>query len=163
MLWIYHVDFLSLLVKTLRLKRVFNPITGLDSSVLKNYYIPGLLGLNILQYLLLLVIAISMERVFLSLKGSEGGRGVKEKCGGFVDVLAKDDNGVDEVTNTSSNVAMNTQSEILSGHTINVDANVETTSLRSYPPLPTMGSTLVATSAGNAPGKSSYANVVGKL
>ncbi|GJV53150.1 hypothetical protein Tco_1448891, partial [Tanacetum coccineum] len=50
-----------------------------------------------------------MERVFLSPKGSGGGRGVKEKIGGSVDVSAKVNNGVDEGTTTSSNLAMNTQ------------------------------------------------------
>ncbi|GKA44567.1 hypothetical protein Tco_0737291 [Tanacetum coccineum] len=126
-----------------------------------NCSIRGLLGLKFIA--ISFAIGCCMERGFLSLKGSDGGRGVKVKRGGSFDVSAKDDNGIHEGTNTSSNVATNTQSDvILSGHTVNVDANVETTSLRSYPPLPAMGSTLVATSASNAPGKSSYANVAGK-
>ncbi|GJZ64868.1 hypothetical protein Tco_0621564, partial [Tanacetum coccineum] len=62
---------------------------------------------------------VCMERGFLSPKGSGGGRGVKEKIGGSVDVSTKVNNGVDEGTTTSSNVAMNTQNP-----TANADANV---------------------------------------
>ncbi|GJS49561.1 zf-CCHC domain-containing protein [Tanacetum coccineum] len=50
-----------------------------------------------------------MERGFLSSKGNGGGRGVKEKSGGSIDVSAKVNNGLDDGTTTSSNVAMNKQ------------------------------------------------------
>ncbi|GKF49766.1 hypothetical protein Tco_0143017, partial [Tanacetum coccineum] len=49
-----------------------------------------------------------MERGFLSSKGCGGGRGVKEKSGGSIDVSVKVNNEVDEGTTTSSNVATNT-------------------------------------------------------
>ncbi|GJS47822.1 retrovirus-related pol polyprotein from transposon TNT 1-94 [Tanacetum coccineum] len=51
---------------------------------------------------------VSMERGFLSSKGSRGGRGVKEKSGGSINVSAKVNNEVDEGTTTSSNVVTNT-------------------------------------------------------
>ncbi|GKB41618.1 hypothetical protein Tco_0886560, partial [Tanacetum coccineum] len=50
-----------------------------------------------------------MEKGLLSSNRNRGGRGVKEKSGGSIDVSAKVNNGVDEGTTTSSNVAMNTQ------------------------------------------------------
>ncbi|GKE34127.1 retrotransposon protein, putative, ty1-copia subclass, partial [Tanacetum coccineum] len=109
--------------------------------------------------------------------------GVKEKSRGSIDVSAKVNNGVDEGTNTSSNVATNTHVALESDGTLNdvtpvfaviegvtpsvVDMDVEkeklssledTAILGSFPPLPTQ----VTTSAGNAPGKFSYANVTGK-
>ncbi|GKC27344.1 hypothetical protein Tco_1034638 [Tanacetum coccineum] len=53
-----------------------------------------------------------MERGFLSLKGSGGGRGVKEKSRGSINVSAEVKNGVDEGMTTSSNVATNTQGSV---------------------------------------------------
>ncbi|GJS45967.1 reverse transcriptase domain-containing protein [Tanacetum coccineum] len=49
-----------------------------------------------------------MESGFLSLKESGGGKGVKEKSGGSIDVLAKLNTRVDEGTTNSSNVVTNT-------------------------------------------------------
>ncbi|GJQ93565.1 hypothetical protein Tco_0004704 [Tanacetum coccineum] len=111
-----------------------------------------------------------MERGFLSQKGSGGGRGVKEK------------NLNRNKANTSSGIGVSTESD----DTINedtpvgvasvvqecvtpsvVDMTVEkekqsslnnTTVMGSFPPLSTLGTT----TASNAPGKSSYANITGK-
>ncbi|GJW90832.1 hypothetical protein Tco_0168385 [Tanacetum coccineum] len=88
-----------------------------------------------------------MERGFLSQKGSGGGTGVKEKN---KDVAAKD--GVSPSV-TDEPVVKEKQTSL-------VDTNipdVENTDSRSYPPLPTQGST----PSGNTPGMSSYANVTG--
>ncbi|GJV51616.1 reverse transcriptase domain-containing protein [Tanacetum coccineum] len=110
-----------------------------------------------------------MERGFLSQKGSRGGRGVKEK--------SLNTNSM----NTSRGMGVSTKS----GDTMNEDAlvggapaikegltpsvvalmmekdklsYVEDTTIGSFPPLSTQGTT----TAGNAPGKSSYANVTCK-
>ncbi|GJU81827.1 hypothetical protein Tco_1284192, partial [Tanacetum coccineum] len=93
-----------------------------------------------------------MERGFLSQKGSGVGRGVKEK-----DLRNK--------KNTSLGIGV---SAVQEGVTLSVvDMTVEmgkqnslddTTVPESFPPL----STPVTTTAGNAPGKSSYANITGK-
>ncbi|GJT07122.1 hypothetical protein Tco_0841584 [Tanacetum coccineum] len=111
-----------------------------------------------------------MERGFLSQKGSGGGRGVKEK------------NLNRNKTNTTSGIGLCTESD----GTMNEDTSVvvafavkevvtpsmvdmtvekekqssleDTTGLGSFPPLSTQGTTM----AGNAPGKYSYANVMGK-
>ncbi|GKD32011.1 hypothetical protein Tco_1242789 [Tanacetum coccineum] len=53
-----------------------------------------------------------MERGFLSSKGCGGGRGVKEKSRGSINVSAEVKNGVDEGMTTSSNVATNTQGSV---------------------------------------------------
>ncbi|GKD82511.1 hypothetical protein Tco_1349350 [Tanacetum coccineum] len=76
-----------------------------------------------------------MEHGFLSQKGSGRGRSVKEK----------DEENVPHV------VDMTMEKDKLS-------SLEDTTVLRSFPPVHTQ----VTTSAGNAPGKSSYANVTGK-
>nr|GEV65848.1 hypothetical protein [Tanacetum cinerariifolium] len=89
-----------------------------------------------------------MERGFLSQKGSGGGRGVKEKN---KDVAAKD--GVSPSV-TVEPVVKKKQSSLVDTSIL----DVENTDLRSYPPLPTQGST----PTGNSPGKSSYANITGK-
>ncbi|GJU68848.1 hypothetical protein Tco_1255107 [Tanacetum coccineum] len=106
-----------------------------------------------------------MERGFLSQQGSGMGRGVKEK------------NVNGNKMNTSSGIGVSTESD----NTMNEDTPVgvtsavqecvtpsiekekqssleDTTDLGSFPPLPTH----VITSAGNAPGKPSYANAAGK-
>ncbi|GKC71511.1 reverse transcriptase [Tanacetum coccineum] len=87
-----------------------------------------------------------MERGFMSQKGSGGGRGVKEKD------LNRNKK------NTSSSIGMSMDSE----DTMNDDTPICVASTvqegESFPPL----STPVITTAGNAPGKSSYANVTGK-
>ncbi|GKC39089.1 RNA-directed DNA polymerase, eukaryota, reverse transcriptase zinc-binding domain protein, partial [Tanacetum coccineum] len=68
-----------------------------------------LIGLLIVSWSIVHVLLyVSMERGFLSLKGSRGGRGVKEKSEGSIDVSAKVNNEVDEGTTTSSNVVTNT-------------------------------------------------------
>ncbi|GJW09843.1 beta-caryophyllene synthase [Tanacetum coccineum] len=89
-----------------------------------------------------------MESGFLSQKGSGGGRGVKEKSG--VEPFAP------SVTVASGNVAM--EVELPTVVKEKQCSRVNTTGLGSYPPL----STPVSTTAGNAPGKSSYANITGK-
>nr|GEX64798.1 hypothetical protein [Tanacetum cinerariifolium] len=85
-----------------------------------------------------------MERGFLSQKGSGGGRDVKEKQ--YVGVASA----VTEVV-TPSVVDMMVEKQKIS--------SLEDTIVpESFPSL----TTLVTTTAGNAPGKSSYANITGK-
>ncbi|GJV09272.1 cytokinin dehydrogenase 3-like protein [Tanacetum coccineum] len=111
-----------------------------------------------------------MERGFLSQKGSERGRGVKEKdlnrnkkitssgIGMFTD--SEDTTNDDSPTGVASVVRKGVTPSV-------VDMTVEmakqnslddTTVLGSFPPL----STSISTTAGNAPGKSSYANITSK-
>ncbi|GJZ53778.1 beta-caryophyllene synthase [Tanacetum coccineum] len=122
-----------------------------------------------------------MEQGFLSQKGSGGGRGVKEKNLNVDSSMHEGDSSVttlvsakmnDEGTKVSVDATKTLSDVNSSGPTahivaINVTVNmamkkqsslVDTTSLASYPPLPKQ----VSTSAGNAYGKSSYANVIGK-
>ncbi|GKD09477.1 cytokinin dehydrogenase 3-like protein [Tanacetum coccineum] len=94
-----------------------------------------------------------MGRGFLSQKGSGGARGVKEKN---KDVAAKD--GVSPFV-TNETVVKEKQSSLVDT-TVEMDklsSLDDTIVLGSFPPL----STPVTTTAGNAPGKSSYANVTG--
>ncbi|GJT82270.1 hypothetical protein Tco_1056612 [Tanacetum coccineum] len=96
-----------------------------------------------------------MERSFLSQKGSGGARGVKEKN---KDVAAKD--GVPPFV--TDETAVKEKQSSLVDTTVEMDklsSLDDTTVLGSFPPL----STPVTTTAGNAPSKSSYANVTGKL
>nr|GEV15261.1 hypothetical protein [Tanacetum cinerariifolium] len=74
-----------------------------------------------------------MKRGFLSQKGSEGGRWVKEEDLNASNIEIVKDGSVPSVT-------------------------VRNTGVGSYPPLPTQGTT----PASNTPGKSSYANVMGE-
>ncbi|GJY31853.1 hypothetical protein Tco_0415348 [Tanacetum coccineum] len=86
-----------------------------------------------------------MERGFLSQKGSRVRRGVKEKD------LNRNKK------NTSLGIGVSTDSE----DTMNDDSPNGVASVvrkESFPPL----STPVSTTAGNAPGKSSYANITSK-
>ncbi|GJZ53862.1 zinc finger, CCHC-type containing protein [Tanacetum coccineum] len=102
-----------------------------------------------------------MERGFLSEKGSGRGRGVKEKRANTVGIglFTASDGTLNEVTPVSavkegvapSVVDMTVEMKKLS-------SLEDTTVLGSFPPL----STPVTTSAGNAPGKSSYVNVTGE-
>ncbi|GKC84700.1 retrotransposon protein, putative, ty1-copia subclass [Tanacetum coccineum] len=101
-----------------------------------------------------------MERGFLSEKGSGRGRGVKEKRANTVGIglFTASNDTLNEVPVSAVNegvtpsvVDMNVEKEKLS-------SLEDTTVLGSFPPLPTP----VTTSAGNAPGKSSYDNVTGK-
>ncbi|GJV68906.1 retrotransposon protein, putative, ty1-copia subclass [Tanacetum coccineum] len=86
-----------------------------------------------------------MERGFLSQEGSRGGRGIKEKNVNALNLEVVKDGAVPSV------VDMMVEMEKLS-------SLEDTTVLGSFPLL----STLVTTTAGNAPGKSSYDNVTGK-
>nr|GEU70708.1 putative reverse transcriptase domain-containing protein [Tanacetum cinerariifolium] len=115
--------------------------------------------------------ACGMKCGFLSQKGSGGGRGVKEK-----DLNRNKKNtalGIDMSTDSKDNINDDTligvASAVREGVTpLVVDMMVEmgkqnslhaTTVQGSFPPL----STSVSSTAGNAPGKSSYANITGKL
>ncbi|GKC71048.1 retrotransposon protein, putative, ty1-copia subclass [Tanacetum coccineum] len=94
-----------------------------------------------------------MERGFLSQIGSRGGRGVKEKSG--VEPFAP------FVTVASGNAAIKVELPTVVDETVVKEkqcSGVNTIGLGSYPPLPTQATS----SAGNTPGKSSYANVTGK-
>ncbi|GJR05506.1 retrotransposon protein, putative, ty1-copia subclass [Tanacetum coccineum] len=107
-----------------------------------------------------------MERAFLSQKGSKGGRGVKEKSINKnkmniagIGLFTTSDDTLNEVTPVS--VVKEVETPYVVNRTVEKEklSSVEdTTVLGSFPPL----STPVTTSAGNAPGKSSYANVTGK-
>ncbi|GKA43347.1 retrovirus-related pol polyprotein from transposon TNT 1-94, partial [Tanacetum coccineum] len=85
----------------------------------------------------LYAVSKDIEHSFLSQKRSEGGRGVKEKD------LNRNKK------NTSSGIGVSTDSE---------DTMNDNTPVEYFPPL----STLVTTTAGNALGKSLYANITGK-
>ncbi|GJW13491.1 hypothetical protein Tco_0017624 [Tanacetum coccineum] len=94
-----------------------------------------------------------MERSFLSQKGSGGKRDVKEKSG--IKPFAP------SITVASGNAEMKVELPTVVDETVVKEKQcfrVNTTGLGSYPPLPTQA----ISSAGNAPGKSSYANVTGK-
>ncbi|GKC03657.1 kinase-like domain, phloem protein 2-like protein [Tanacetum coccineum] len=111
-----------------------------------------------------------MERGFLSQKRSGGGRGVKEKS--LNSNLMNNSSGI--CVSTESDDTMNEDTPVGVASAVNegvtpsvVDMTVEmekissledTTVLRSFPPLLTP----VTTTVGNAPGKSSYANVTSK-
>ncbi|GJS01145.1 nucleotide-diphospho-sugar transferase [Tanacetum coccineum] len=82
-----------------------------------------------------------MEHSFLSQKGSGGGRGVKEKHSLMAD---KERSGVETSANKD-------------GVAPSVMAADVTIVMGSFPPLSTLGTT----TAGNAPGKSSYDNITG--
>ncbi|GJT93272.1 retrotransposon protein, putative, ty1-copia subclass [Tanacetum coccineum] len=101
-----------------------------------------------------------MERGFLSQKGSGVGRDVKEKQASNTTTLSNDTMNDDTLVGVASAVKEGVTPSM-------VDMTVEmeklsslddTTVLGSFPPL----SMPVTTTAGNAPGKSSYANDTGK-
>ncbi|GJT95865.1 hypothetical protein Tco_1091383 [Tanacetum coccineum] len=102
-----------------------------------------------------------MELVFLSQKGSEVGRGVKESITNASNLEGVKDGVVPSVTIAHGNtqkdlnddpVAMEVQSLLVD------QTNAVIMGGGSYPPLPTQGTT----SARNTLGKSSYANVIGE-
>ncbi|GJW44540.1 hypothetical protein Tco_0073339 [Tanacetum coccineum] len=98
---------------------------------------------------------IIMERGFLSQKGGVGGRGVKEKQQRSTNIAEKD------MVVVSSPAAMEVESPSVVEETVEkekLSPVVNTSNMGSYPPLPTQETS----SAGNALGKSSYANVTGK-
>ncbi|GKC35308.1 hypothetical protein Tco_1047692 [Tanacetum coccineum] len=104
---------------------------------------------------------MGIECGFLSQKGSRGGRGVKEKNENVSNIEAVKDGAVPSVTVSSRS----THEENVGPSVVDMMVEMEklssledTTVLGSFPPL----STPVTTLAGNAPGKSSYANVTGK-
>ncbi|GJS39860.1 late embryogenesis abundant protein, LEA-14 [Tanacetum coccineum] len=101
-----------------------------------------------------------MERGFLSQKGSGVRRGVKEKKSSNTTTLSNDTMNDDTSVGVASAVK-----EGVTPFVIDMMAEMEklsylddTTILGSFPPL----SMPVTTMAGNAPGKSPYANVTGK-
>ncbi|GJW25166.1 retrovirus-related pol polyprotein from transposon TNT 1-94 [Tanacetum coccineum] len=108
------------------------------------------------------------ERGFLSQKGGGGRRGVKEKNG--VAPSIKENNGVSTKSDDTMNedTLVGVASVVLEGVIPSmVDMTVETeklsslndtTVMGSFPPLYMLGTTM----AGNAPGKSLYANITGK-
>ncbi|GJU02367.1 cytokinin dehydrogenase 3-like protein [Tanacetum coccineum] len=109
-----------------------------------------------------------MERSFLSQKGSRGGRGVKEKDANVVNPKVVKDGVVPSVNVASGNTQVKNMGQVSTGPSLPtvVDLMMEkdklsfledTTVLESFPPLSTP-----VTTAGNAPGKSSYANITGK-
>ncbi|GJY15220.1 hypothetical protein Tco_0385642 [Tanacetum coccineum] len=97
-----------------------------------------------------------MERGFLSQKGSDEGRGVKEKSSNISNIEVVKDGGVPSVL-VDSGIAEN-EVELRTVVKEKQCPVVNITSLGSYPPLPTQATS----SAGNAPGKCSYANITCK-
>ncbi|GJS20883.1 zinc finger, CCHC-type containing protein [Tanacetum coccineum] len=107
------------------------------------------------------VLFVGIECGFLSQKGSGGGRGVKEKNVNVSNIEVVKDGAIPSVTVSSRS----THEENVGLSIVDMMVEMEklssledTTVLGSFPPL----STPVTTSAGNAPGKSSYANVTDK-
>ncbi|GJU70409.1 hypothetical protein Tco_1256668 [Tanacetum coccineum] len=109
-----------------------------------------------------------MERGFLSQKGSGGGRGVKEKRSNVSNIEVVMESVVPSVTSDSRNAAMEVESPYVVEKTVEkeklspvekdkLSSLADTTIPEPFPPLSTPVST-----AGNAPGKSSYANITGK-
>nr|GEU37801.1 hypothetical protein [Tanacetum cinerariifolium] len=105
-----------------------------------------------------------MERGFLSQKGSEG-RGVKEKIingnktnTAGIGLFTALDGILNEVTPVSVNEGVTPSVVDMTVEMENISSLEDTTILGSFQPL----STSVTTTAGNSPGKSSYANVTGK-
>ncbi|GJR27162.1 hypothetical protein Tco_1103394 [Tanacetum coccineum] len=84
-----------------------------------------------------------MKHGFLSQKGSGGGRGVKEKIG---------------VASAIQECVIPSVADMMVEKEKQSSLD-DTTVIGSFPPLSTLG----ATTIGNAPGKSSYANITGKL
>nr|GEW18173.1 hypothetical protein [Tanacetum cinerariifolium] len=127
--------------------------------------VPGPVGPHLMFKV---VVGGGMKRSFLSQKASGVGRGVKDKSLN----MRKMDTGIGLFTasdGTCNDVGLFVdKSTVMEGVTPSmIDMTVEkdklssledTTVLGSFPPLPT----LVTTSAGNALGKSSYANIIGK-
>ncbi|GKD32978.1 zinc finger, CCHC-type containing protein [Tanacetum coccineum] len=111
-----------------------------------------------------------MKHGFLSQKGSGGGRGVKEKSLNRnsmntslgIGVFTKSDDTMNEDTPIGVASAVKedvTQSVVgMMAEKEKISSLEDTTVPESFPPL----TTLVTTMAGNAPGKSSYANITGK-
>ncbi|GJT76812.1 retrotransposon protein, putative, ty1-copia subclass [Tanacetum coccineum] len=97
-----------------------------------------------------------MERGFLS----SGGRGDKQKKGAnTVNSLTNKENKDDDLAKDRVNEAMTSNFSTHHASANEEDnVNVGTVNIGSHPPLPTHETI----SAGNAPGKSSYANVTGK-
>ncbi|GKB81383.1 zinc finger, CCHC-type containing protein [Tanacetum coccineum] len=126
---------------------------------------------NALRHLMCkVVVGGVMERGFLSQKGSGGGRGVKEKSLNRKSMNTSSGIGV----STESDDTMNEDTPIVVASTVKegvtpsvVDMMVEKEKISSLEDItvPESFSTLttpVTTTAGNAPGKSSYANITGK-
>ncbi|GJU09874.1 hypothetical protein Tco_1132270 [Tanacetum coccineum] len=102
-----------------------------------------------------------MKHGFLIQKGSGGQRGVKEKRSNVSNIEVVKDGAVPSVTGDFGNAAMEVESPSVVEETVEkekLSPVVNTSDLGSYPPLPTQETTL----AGNAPDKSSYANVTSK-
>ncbi|GKA77120.1 hypothetical protein Tco_0783581 [Tanacetum coccineum] len=109
-----------------------------------------------------------MEHGFLSQKGSGGGRGVKEKDANIANLEVAKDGVVPSVTVASGNTQVENMGQMSTGSSLPtvVDLMMEkdklssledTTVPESFPPISTP-----VTTAGNAPGKSSYANITDK-
>ncbi|GKA83940.1 hypothetical protein Tco_0805535 [Tanacetum coccineum] len=101
-----------------------------------------------------------MKRGFLSQKESGSGRGVKEKDNVVSNIEVVKDGVVPYVTVDYGSGAKEVVSPSVVDETMTKEkkSSLVDTTLRSYPPSPTQGTT----TAGNTPGKSSYANVTGK-
>ncbi|GJZ67277.1 retrotransposon protein, putative, ty1-copia subclass [Tanacetum coccineum] len=102
-----------------------------------------------------------MKRGFLSQKGSGGGRGVKAKSSNASNIEVGKDGAAPSVSVDSGNVAKKVVSPFGVDECVAMEMQsslIDTIGLESNPPLPTQ----VTSSAGNAPGKSSYANITGK-
>ncbi|GKA80496.1 hypothetical protein Tco_0787188 [Tanacetum coccineum] len=110
------------------------------------------------------ILFVGMERGFLSQKGSEVGRGVKENGSNSSYLKVVNDGVVPSVNVDYGNTRVEIKWQASFGpfdrymEKEKLYSLEDTTVLGSFPPLPTHVTNL----AGNAPGKSSYANVTGK-
>nr|GEY07481.1 hypothetical protein [Tanacetum cinerariifolium] len=106
-------------------------------------------------------VSCGMERGFLSQKGSGVGKGVKEKDLNVVNLKTDNDGVIPPITvvgDTSTILEVTPSMIDMTGEKDKLSSLKDITVLDSYSPLPTH----VTTSAGNAPGKSLYANITGK-
>ncbi|GJV51617.1 hypothetical protein Tco_1447358 [Tanacetum coccineum] len=102
-----------------------------------------------------------MEHGSLSQKGSGGGKGVTDKILKASNIEVVKDGVIPSVSVDFGNAVKEVVSPSVVDETVAKEKQsslMYTTCLGSYPPLPTQGTT----TAGNTPGKSSYANVTGK-
>ncbi|GJU81792.1 retrotransposon protein, putative, ty1-copia subclass [Tanacetum coccineum] len=109
----------------------------------------------------LCLFSITHRAWFLEPKRQLGGRGVKEKSLKASNIEVVKDGVVPSVSVNSGNAVKEVVSPSVVNETVAKEKQsslMDTTGLGSYPPLPTQETT----TAGNNPGKSSYANITGK-
>ncbi|GJR65129.1 RNA-directed DNA polymerase, eukaryota [Tanacetum coccineum] len=160
------------------LDETFLPKENIPTRWVKSIPIKVMSSFGKLVHVCKVVVGGRMEHGFLSQKGIGGMRGVKEKSSNALNIEWRPcatapiahpsetslevvkDGVVPSVTGDSGNPAMEVELPTVVDETVVKEKQcpvINTTGLGSYPPLPTQA----ISSAGNAPGKSSYANVTG--